>query len=556
VLAAALLVLAVAVPAAGGTRRPAAAVGVSVTQAFAGLDQIDAGGLTPPDVQVAAGPGFVLEAVNLALETWRTSTGPPAPVATQPLSAVFQTGTDELTDPRVLYDTGSGRWLASVSDLDASAVLLAVSGSGDPTGSWHVSAFDAGGRCADQPRLGTADGTVVLAADLFSDCVGRLTRSVGGELWIVSKADLLAGADSPAFTTFGPGSYSSLTPVHSLSSTATEYVVSVDSPASTVVHLLEVHGIPPDPVDVHEVSAPSISLLLPPPTAVEPGANGGSAADVATNDDRILDAVWENGKLWFSANTSCTPRGDTERRACGRLAELSTASGTLAWETDLGFSGAYVFFPAIRPDGSGNLVVAFGRSSPTLAPEVAVTARSPDGTIAPPTVVGRSAAPAGSPQGSDRWGDYFGAARDPEHPEVVWVAGETGPTGAGSGDWTTVLGSAVVVEGPAPPPVAVAVPPRLRALAASGVAGKALRLRFVSLADGSGIRRQVTVRSGARVVFRRTTRPGPVHALLVYSVAWRPPKRLVGRLSFCVRSLVKDGRSSPQTCATVTLRGR
>jgi hypothetical protein len=551
-----VLALALGVPAAGATRRPSAAAGVTVTQTLAGLDQAGAGGVTPPDVQVAAGPGFVLEAVNLAVEVWRTSDGPAVPVSTRSLGELFQAGTDELTDPRVLYDAASGRWFASVSDLDASAVLLAVSATGDPTGSWSVDSLDAGGRCADQPRLGTSDGVVVLAADMFTGCLFPLSHSVGGELWIVSKADLLAGAAPPASTTFGPERYSSLTPVHSLSSTAAEYVVSVDAPASTVVHLLEVNGIPPDPVDVHEVATPSVSLLLPPPTAVEPAADGGRAADVATNDDRILDAVWEDGKLWFSANSSCTPQGDSERRACARLAELSTADRTLTWETDLGFAGTYVFFPAIRPDASGDLVVAFGRSSPSLLPEVAVTARSRDGTIAPPSVVGRSGAPAGSPRGIDRWGDYFGAARDPQHPEVVWVAGETGRTDAGSGDWTTVLGSTVVSEGPAAPPVAVAVAPRLRALAASGIAGRLLRLRFVALGDGSGVRRRVTVRSGGRVLFRRTTRPGPLHTLLVYSVTWRPPRRLVGRFSFCASSLLRDGTSSPQTCATLRLRAR
>jgi hypothetical protein len=496
--------------------------------------------------------------VNLAVEIWRTSDGAPAAVSTQPLGALFGSGADELTDPRVLYDALSGRWLASVSDLDSPAVLLAVSATDDPTGSWHAFRFESGGGCADQPRLGTADGVVVLAADVFTGCLDRFSQRTGSELWIVSKADLLAGAASPAFTTFGPtATLSSLTPAHSLSATPTEYVVSVDAPASTVVHLLAVNGVPPGAVDVHEVATPSIPLLLTPPTAIEPAPGGGSIANVATNDDRILDAVWEQGKLWFSANASCTPVGDTKHRSCGRIAELATATGAVTWQTDLAYRGTDVFFPAIRPDASGNLVVVFGRSSATLAPEVAVTARSPDGTIAPPSVVGRSGAPAGSRLRGGRWGDYFGAARDPSSPDVVWVAGETGPATDGSTDWTTALGSTMVTEGPAPPPAtAVSPPPRLRALSVAAAAGSLVRLRFVALAEGRAIRRQVTVRSGAKVVLRRTGKPAPVHALLVYSVTWRPPKALVGKLTFCVRSLATDGTASPQTCAPLTLRAR
>jgi hypothetical protein len=533
------------------------ATGVTVTQAFGGMSQSDAGGFAPPDVQVAAGPGFVVEMVNLAVEVWRTSSGSSVPVSTRALSSLFGSGTHDLTDPRVLYDTAAGRWFASISDLDASAVLLAVSAADDPTGTWRVYSFDAAGSCADQPRLGVADGVVVLAADLFTGCVSHLSRRVGSELWIVSKADLLAGAGSPAFTTFGPtGAYSSLTPVVSLSPTATEYVVSVDSPASSVVHLLAVNGIPPAAVDVHEVATPAIPLLLAPPTAVEPAVGGGSSSDIATDDDRVLDAVWEQGKLWFSANTACTPKGDTRDRACGRIAELSTADGTVAWQTDLGVAGADVFFPAIRPDASGNLVVVYGESSASLLPEVAVTARSPDGTIAPPSVAGRSGAPARSSRNGGRWGDYFGAARDPLHPDVVWIAGEAGPPQAGGEDWTTVIASTAVTMGPAPPAAAPQPPPPLRAMAGTGVAGKPLRLYFVALADGSGIRRQVTVRSGARVVFRLTSRPAPLHAQRVYGVTWRPSKALVGRFSFCVRSLAKGRGQSTQSCATLRLRAR
>src|SRR5439155_26831368 len=59
------LVFAGSVAAAGG---PVA----TVTQTLTGLDDIASGGFEPPDVQVAAGPGFVIEMVNLAERTWRT----------------------------------------------------------------------------------------------------------------------------------------------------------------------------------------------------------------------------------------------------------------------------------------------------------------------------------------------------------------------------------------------------------------------------------------------------------------------------------------------------
>ena len=71
----------------------------------------------------------------------------------------------------------------------------------------------------------------------------------------------------------------------------------------------------------------------------------------------MLDSVWENGKLWFSANARCVPAGDSLIRTCGRVVELATATRTVTWDTDIGFAGAHVFFPAVRPDGDGNLVI-------------------------------------------------------------------------------------------------------------------------------------------------------------------------------------------------------
>ena len=521
---------------------------VTVTQTVVGLNDQIGGGYDPPDVQVAAGAGAVVELVNLAGRVWMTGTGRAEPANDFQLSDFFRTGTDDLTDPRIVYDALSGRWFASIADESSRAVLLAVSASTDPAGSWQVYSFSAGGSCPDQPRIGTSDGFVVIAADMFDNCSGGFATSLGSELWAVDKAALLAGGTTAASTTYGPDpNYSSLTPAHALSATATQYVVSVDSPSSQVVHLLTVTGTPPD-VHVQEMATPGMPVLHDPVPAFEP-QTGRSLGLLQTNDDRLLDAVWEGGKLWLTANGTCVPAGDTQGRSCGRVAELDTAAGTVTWARDIGVAGAYVFFPSVRPDAAGNLVVVYGESSTTLAPEVAVQARAVDGTWTAPVVVARSAAP----YRGRRYGDYFGAARDPGRPNVVWVAGETGPTAVDGRGWSTVVAS-VVVGSVAQAPVVVAAPPRLQARAASGRAGSRLRLSYLALADGRRIRREVTVRRGTSVVFKTTTPAGRVHSQRVYAVAWRPAKRLHGSFRFCVRSVLPDGKASPLSCATVRLR--
>lgn len=525
----------------------------TVTSSFAGLTDVDSGELDPPDVQVAAGPGFVVEMVNAAERIWRTSTtAPPQLALTQPLSSLYHSGSDSVTDPRLEYDAPAGRWFASISDVDASSVMLAVSRTSDPTGAWSTYSFRASG-CADQPRLGMADGIVVIGADVFANCNSQSAPLIGAELWIVNKQQVLAGAPAPSFTTYGPdSSFSTLAPVQSLSSTATEYVVSVDNPSSSVVHLLTVDGIPPAAVNVQTVASIGISPLQAPPDGQQPSAGFARTSQVATNDDRILDSVWENGKLWFSANTGCTPPGDSFVRACGRVAELSTTAKTLTWNADLGEAGAHIFFPAIRPDGSGNLVVVYGESSATVSPELVATVRAPDGTFTTPTVIAGSA---GSHLG-DRFGDYFGAGRDPVNPATIWVAGEIGSTvSGGSRGWNTTVASVLVTGGGTPPPVVppTPTPPRLRAHAASGRAGSVLRLTYTALDDGTNVRTQLTVRNRlSAVVHSATSGKATLQAGRLFSLPWRAGK--AGRFTFCVRSVVSTGARSAQSCAIATVK--
>jgi hypothetical protein len=537
---------------AAGSATRADAPTAGVTQTIPGLDSDVGGGYEPPDVQVAAGPGFVVQMVNLAARMWRTSPGVPAQeAATLGLGDLFRAGTDRLTDPRVLYDAPSGRWFASISDLDTNSVLLAVSPGVDPTVPWNTYSFASPG-CADQPRLGIADGIVVLAADIFSSCDEGFAPRLGGELWIVNKAQLVAGAADPASTTLGPErSVESLAPVQSLSASATEYAVAVDLPFSRVVHLFTIDGIPPADVHVQQVATLPVSSLTRPPPGQEPPTGNGGQPTIETNDERVLDSVWEDGKLWFSANDGCTPAGDTLVRACARVVELATATRTVTWDTDFSDAGASLFYPAVRPDGAGNLVIVYGESSVAIAPELVAMARTPDGTLTSPTVIAQSA----GPYGGGRYGDYFGAARDPAHPELVWVAGEQGVDIAGTRGWSTAVAS-VQVGAPVAtvPSVDDSALPAVGAQVVLGRRGTVVRLAYKALGDGVGVREKVTVRARTTVVFSATTPVRTLHRGTVYSVPWHPAKKLKGTFAWCVKSLAPDGRVSAASCATVTLR--
>src|SRR5207247_7555524 len=73
----------------------------------------------PPDVQVASGPNHVMEMVNL-VEAIYLKNG--TQVQNTLLGSFFKTGTDAISDPKILYDSNSSRWFASILDISSSSV--------------------------------------------------------------------------------------------------------------------------------------------------------------------------------------------------------------------------------------------------------------------------------------------------------------------------------------------------------------------------------------------------------------------------------------------------
>lgn len=159
---------------------------------FEGLNDTQCG-CTPPDVIDAAGPTQVVEMVNLWLGVW-TKAG--APVDGVSASSFFGSGSDFLSDPRVLYDNESGRWFASIFDAGPSGtglIRFAVSANSDASGTWTVysTVMSPSGEFPDQPILGVSDGLLSFGGNMFSESSSAF---YGSEDRVVDKAALLNGS--------------------------------------------------------------------------------------------------------------------------------------------------------------------------------------------------------------------------------------------------------------------------------------------------------------------------------------------------------------------------
>src|SRR5712692_7369811 len=147
--------------------------------------------------------------------------------------------------------------------------------------------------------------------------------------------------------------------------------------ASPSLGVVAITGTPSQANVVWTESNPYIAGTLPPPSAVQP--NG--APNVATDDDRLLSAVWQNGTLWTVSNESCTPLNDTEARSCAHVSSVNTmtTSATLTADFDYALAAAYVYYPAVALDATGNAFITFTESSTVLNPSAMVIVEASSG---------------------------------------------------------------------------------------------------------------------------------------------------------------------------------
>ena len=194
------------VPPKGPVKGGSVVSGAPNAQGFNGIDLVGQensgtgqykntnGGLEPPDQALCAGNGFVIEGVNLALRVYNEKAVPQTPVV--PLVQFFNlpptatTGSAFVSDPRCIFDAGTGRFFVNILEVDEPLVAVfgrahnyfAVSKTGDPTKGWYIYSFDVSDdglngtpfhlTCpclGDQPLIGSDANGLYLSDNEFSN---------------------------------------------------------------------------------------------------------------------------------------------------------------------------------------------------------------------------------------------------------------------------------------------------------------------------------------------------------------------------------------------------
>lgn len=411
---------------------------VTVISQLGGVNETASGNYNPPDVAIAVGPGQIMESVNRQVTIYNKQG---TLLSSVTLNTFFQgTGTDWTFDPRVLYDTLSQRWFATIADGFASNVRIAVSKTSNATtntSDWNYYVLGGTGqRCYDQPRVGVSSDKVAVTAwangypssvSPGTACITYGIAPITDQYWILNKADMLSGAAVVRNATVTSLPDWVLQPMQSLSPTNAIYMeTSGNSQTPRNVTVVSVNGLPPGTLTNSTTTiiptAPWSQLPYGAPTPDIQGATVNEWGD----GTRVQSAAWFNGALWSTYLVGCTPTGDNTVRSCVQLLKLNTNSSTptIMQNFDYAVSGQYYFYPALSLDGRGNMEMIFGYSNSTTWPTLAITGQAwndPAGAMAPRLTIKASNTMGGN---GGRFGDYFGAAPDPSDPTLVWMAGE------------------------------------------------------------------------------------------------------------------------------------
>jgi len=446
----------------------------------------------PPDQGLCVGNGYVVEVTNDVLNVFNTSGQSVLPdnTAANIVSGLPRnvnhvvdlnsflgyapaidrsTGVrgPEVTDPSCLYDAQTKRFFMVVLTLETlpngafthvNHLDLAVSQSGDPTGSWNIYRIDVtndgtntggvnpGPYLGDYPHLGADANGIYLTTNAYPWCCNGFS---GAQIYALSKARLVAGAASvsvvhidtsglvnapseagstqPGFTVWpatspDPSQYNmqnggteyfmssnaadeATHPVSGSSGSHTSNQIVVwtlantsslnsASPAlslSTRLVSVNQYAVPPKQTQpgsgtlavtdtpqgfcLNDTSTP---LFIPGVSGCWQLLVGASAHDEVisrpdSNDTRMQQVTYANGKLWGALDTALNPDGGAQRAGIAWFI-VNPSSGKVVLDGYLGAAGHDFTYPAIGVTSSGRGVMAFTASGDATNPSAAYAA--------------------------------------------------------------------------------------------------------------------------------------------------------------------------------------
>ena len=427
----------------------------------------------PPDQGLCVGAGFVLEPVNSAYRIFKTN----GQTVRGPFNVneIFDEGGKEFTsDPRCWYDPTVHAWFATILFLNDTftegRLDIAVNPSDDPTGLWTEYQIDntfdgrngepnlSGCPCfGDQPRIGIDQTNLYVTTDEFSI---NGPQFHGGEIYAISKADLVSGAAKLHYVRFGNlhlgGAVAGAPqPALSIGSPDAEYFLSQLDPDGNGDNRIGVWAMTGRD-KVAKGGSPTLSKMVIKSEAYslgQPALQRGATSTIDPGDDRMQQASFVNGTLWGELGTAVRPAGDSADRVGiawfqvrPHLAGNKLGSVSIVRQGYLARKGEYLLYPALQPDAAGNAAVVFTDTGKNRYPSAAYAVlKAGAASFGAPVIAGAGTGP--YDPAATRWGDYSFAVPDWTS-DSAWLATEyIPPTSSQTSTRTRNWGTRVIKVG-------------------------------------------------------------------------------------------------------------
>ena len=349
-------------------------------------------------------------------------------------------GGGEAYDPRVFFDRYTQRWYMETDanpEEASTSLMLAVSKTSDPTGGWYefiVNVDETIGGAAtwiDYPTMGYNKNWIVLCGNPFE--ITGAGSAEGASIFVFNKALLLAGT-SATFTRFDKDSSFGICPAAMYDTTVyDEFLTESWDGTNSIIRLWKLSG---------SVTAPTLTTVgypsCAPLTWNYQGNNGndfapqvGTTNKIQTNDDRIYDLKYVNGKLWCSHNVFF-PYSTTANPT--RCSIQWWQFDTLANPDQIGYiddatNTNFYYFPGIVVNKYNDVLVGLSTSSATTHANAAYAVHyhtDPVDSLRPIHIYRHGLATYYQTYGGgrNRWGDYSQSSLDTDNISF-WTIQET-----------------------------------------------------------------------------------------------------------------------------------
>ena len=435
-----------------GSRTPEVALEApaTVVPAFTGFQGLgDNFTAIPPDTQGAVGPQHVVTMLNTQVNI-QSRNGAPRDNYPITLNAFWSPlgNFSDTFDPRIQYDSTADRWIACAAvngETSASALLVAVTQTGDPGGTWNYYKVNVGSsnRWGDYPELGFNANWVVVSLNLFQ--IRGAGSYTGTNLYVFSKADLYQKGTgshvtfSDAFGEFAPvrdEDDSHPNTLYLVQEFATGFS-SISGGGAIRVSKLE------GSAGAEKFVGGNVGTVAIPepwsdtgPNEADFGPQKGTAVKIDTGDSRLDNCVMRNNTIWCAHTVFVPYSAPTRAAAQWFQIDPTGAAPTLVQRgrIDDPTNANFYAYPTIAVNRDNVALIGYTRFSANDYASAGFAFRLPTdplNAMQPGILLKAGEAPYISPgahSGANRWGDYSATVVDPANDLDFWTLQEYAAT--------------------------------------------------------------------------------------------------------------------------------